>query len=88
MSADEGKSKKTEADVGLDEVSKAIGKMEGQIENLDKANDTIFIKLDAILKEQTNQKISATKITVRVGLITAIMCFGLMEGVRYWVRGH
>ena len=86
MGADEDKLKRREDDVSIDDVSKSIGKMEGKIENLESANVTIFSKLDAILLEQTNQKISTTKLTLRVGLITAIMCFGVIEGVKYYFR--
>ena len=75
---------------GLDEVSRVIGELQGNVANLQlshtSTNRAIFDKLDIIQAEQVTQKVDASKVSVKMSLITAIVVFGFVEGVRYYIK--
>lgn len=81
----------------MDEVAKAIGKMEGQIENLKEGQDLLFDKheimgntmiekIDALHGDLTNIKMANAKSAGAMGVISAIGTLGLVEGIRQWMR--
>jgi archaellum component FlaC len=72
----------------LDEVSQAIGKLQGKVEGMEKTQNDIVDKLELIHNEQTGQKIETAKISGKVGFFSAIATFGAIEGFRYWIKSH
>lgn len=76
----------------LDEVSRLIGLLQGKVEGIEttvRANNTvIFKKLDDIHTEQTNNKITTAKISIKMGIITAVLTLGLIEGVKFYAKSH
>lgn len=72
----------------LDEVSRSIGKLQGKMEGIESTQTAIFNKLETIHAEQTNQKVHTAKLSSKVGFFTAIITYGIFEGIRYWMRSH
>jgi hypothetical protein len=76
----------------LDQVSQAIGVLQGKISSMETSSkeDTklIFAKLEKIHIEQTNQKINTAKLSIKMGFITAVLTLGVVEGVRFYLRSH
>ena len=76
----------------LDQVSQAIGVLQGQMASMETSSKentkVIFDKLETIHIEQTNQKVNTTKISMRVGFIAAILTLGVVEGVRFYAKTH
>ena len=72
----------------MDEVSRSIGKLQGKVEGIEKTQTAIFDKLELIHAEQTNQKVTTAKLSSKVGFTTAIITYGLFEGIRLYMRSH
>ena len=73
---------------GLDEVSRSIGVLEGKVGSIEKTQKAIFDKLEVIHVEQTNQKVNTAKISIKMGIVTAILTLGLIEGVKFYIKTH
>jgi uncharacterized protein YoxC len=76
----------------MDEVSRSIGKLQGKVEGIEKSQTAIFTKLEVMHKDQIKQKIYSTteitRLSGKIGFVTAIITFGVFEGVRLWIRTH
>lgn len=72
----------------MDEVSKAIGQLQGEMKGVVSSVDKVFEKLDTMHTEQTNQKIDTTRITVKMSFIVAVLTLGIIEGVRFYAKTH
>ena len=72
----------------MDEVSQAIGKLQGQVEGLGDSVEKIADKLDIMHTEQTNQKINTAKLSMKVGFFASVLALGLIEGARFYAKTH
>ena len=72
----------------MDEVSQAIGKLQGKMEGVEASVGKIVAKLDVMHTEQTNQKINTAKLSIKMGFITAVLTLGVVEGVRFYIKSH
>ncbi len=72
----------------MDEVSKAIGQLQGEMKGIVSSVEKVFEKLDTMHTEQTNQKIDTTRLTVKVTLITAILTYGVAKGLEIYAKTH
>lgn len=72
----------------LDEVSRSIGLLQGKVESVESSQKAIFEKLETIHAEQTNQKVHTAKLSGKVGFVTAIVTYGLFEGMRLYIRSN
>lgn len=76
----------------LDEVSAAIGRLQGKVGSIEQTQKAIFGKLETIHAEQMTNKINTTveitKLSGKVGLVTAVVTYGLAEGLKLYFKSH
>lgn len=81
----------------LDEVSQAIGKLQGKMDaiadsqkqrmdTIEDSQKVIFKKLDEIRKDFANQKVDVATLSGKVGLVTAVITYGLFEGILKYIK--
>ena len=83
----------------LDQISKAIGSLESSVKTLsdtqkaiwgeiNKSNEETRKEIKELRDDIVGQKISGARSGGRMGVITAVATFGVMEGVRYYLKHH
>lgn len=72
----------------IDEVSRAIGEIQGKVEGFETSQAAIFRKLEEIHAEQVNQKVQNAKMAVKMGLFSAVATLGVMKGVEMYLKTY
>ena len=72
----------------MDEVSKAIGKLQGKMEGMVDSHKVIFVKLENIHADLTNQKVNTAKLAGKIGFMTSIVTYGIIKGIGVYIKSQ